>query len=654
MTDSRVSIGAASDVDVVHPPPLTPKREFPARPPKQAMTKWFSPTQLAGDAANIIVSYALRDRNDFRLLEANVTAETEFHDHSRPAKMHGSDETSEEDLWVDYVADVGDGWDSTYSIACLLTQDLVPGDVDGATTQKLRAQPARTNVPNDDSVLKRGRVLIMGGDEVYASATRRAYDRRLVVPYLEACGVDSRLRHLRARHEEEPEPTRTLYAIPGNHDWYDGLTSFTRLFCQKRTVADWKTAQSRSYVALRLPGKWWLFAVDIHLTADIDKPQLDYFKDIAARLEPGSQIILCVAEPEWLKGDPASRRVLGRAQTNPLAQQQESDPFQQNITFFEEEIREAARGSAGDISFRVRIAGDYHHYQRHTSTATVDRLSGVRKATPDDERCHNIVAGGGGAFLHPTHNAPKEIALGRELATVYSRAPSGKDLAFPTAAKSRALLLTRLWLGLAFPLWNFSSLLVFIPLAAIALGATLAGPSPTIGAAIGLLLSLCALAPPKGFSGLVLGTVHFGLQCGALSLAWLLLRAFSPASDSTQDSLRTAVAFWPSAVIGGALMATAFGLFLAIANSLWCVHDNEAFAAFRYEGFKNFLRLHVRPDGSLTIYAIGLRTCPTDWAPNHDLNAPRWKPRSGDLAPEVIDKIEIRAPITPARQPRGS
>ena len=49
----------------------------------------------------------------------------------------------------------------------------------------------------------------------------------------------------------------SLYAVPGNHDWYDGLTAFLRLFARQRdaTIGGWRTRQSRSYFAVRLPGR---------------------------------------------------------------------------------------------------------------------------------------------------------------------------------------------------------------------------------------------------------------------------------------------------------------------------------------------------------------------------------------------------------------
>ena len=126
----------------------------------------------------------------------------------------------------DYVADLGDGWDSTYAVASLLASPSLTLSLrDGSTG------PVKT---------ERGRLLVMGGDEVYPTASREGYQERTVGPY--ECAL---------RETDPPHPN--LFAIPGNHDWYDGLVSFSRLFCQERWFGGWKTRQRRTYFAIQLP-----------------------------------------------------------------------------------------------------------------------------------------------------------------------------------------------------------------------------------------------------------------------------------------------------------------------------------------------------------------------------------------------------------------
>ena len=97
-----------------------------------------------------------------------------------------------------------------------------------------------------------------------------------------------------------------MYAVPGNHDWYDGLTGFLRLFTQHRWVGGWTTRQSRSYFAVELPHNWWLWGVDIQLDMYVDEPQLEFFGDVAAEASPGDKLILATPVPTWteLERDP--------------------------------------------------------------------------------------------------------------------------------------------------------------------------------------------------------------------------------------------------------------------------------------------------------------------------------------------------------------
>ncbi|MET8368990.1 metallophosphoesterase, partial [Micromonospora profundi] len=71
-------------------------------------------------------------------------------------------------LWLDYVADLGDGFNATYSVAYLL------------------AQPELTV---DGHRLPRAQTLVMGGDQVYPSAAYAEYENRCKGPYQAALPV---------------------------------------------------------------------------------------------------------------------------------------------------------------------------------------------------------------------------------------------------------------------------------------------------------------------------------------------------------------------------------------------------------------------------------------------------------------------------------
>ena len=86
------------------------------------------------------------------------------------------------EFWLDYVADVGDGWNSTYAVAsAIAAQSMLD--------------------------TRAGQVLVMGGDEVYPYPSRNAYARRTETPYREAFAPRTRpARHL--RHSRQPRLVR--------------------------------------------------------------------------------------------------------------------------------------------------------------------------------------------------------------------------------------------------------------------------------------------------------------------------------------------------------------------------------------------------------------------------------------------------------------
>ena len=179
-----------------------------------------------------------------------------------PHKCVACDETGA--FWIDYIADVGDGFEATYTMAYLLAQDSL--DIRGAGN------------------LRHGEVLIMGGDQCYPQATREEYKERLLQPFNWAYSV--------------PRPDRKLFAIPGNHDWYDGLNAFDGLFCSSRdklsnargnVIGGWQCQQHRSYWALRLPYNWWIWGADIQFSKYLDTSQVNYFVRVAEQMGPQGQ-----------------------------------------------------------------------------------------------------------------------------------------------------------------------------------------------------------------------------------------------------------------------------------------------------------------------------------------------------------------------------
>jgi phosphatidylserine/phosphatidylglycerophosphate/cardiolipin synthase-like enzyme len=254
------------------------------------MVDWFDPRLLAKIGVRDAISGTIGQYADQRLMqaasdqvasEAELAARYDYSDptHNDPDRRLAVD--SDGAIWVDYVADLGDGFEATYAIAHLLTQDsLVVRGADGKAASD--ALPA-------------GQILLMGGDQCYPQGTQAEYQKRLVDPYNWAFRTDN--------------PKRKLFAIPGNHDWYDGLSAFSSLFTSARDrisggigrqIGGWRCYQHRSYFAIKLPHDWWIWGPDIQLEGNLDDPQRDYFDIISDYTKPGDKIVICLAEPSWV------------------------------------------------------------------------------------------------------------------------------------------------------------------------------------------------------------------------------------------------------------------------------------------------------------------------------------------------------------------
>lgn len=146
------------------------------------------------------------------------------------------------EVWIDYVADLGDSWDATYATALLVAQ-------------------RRLAVRGHTGTLPQSNILVFGGDLVYPTPGRERYRDRLRSAFAAAMP--------RGRTELKP----CVLAIPGNHDWYDGLTNFVREFCQGGRLGGWTLVQSRSYFAAKVSPGWWIWGIDIALDTRIDAPQ---------------------------------------------------------------------------------------------------------------------------------------------------------------------------------------------------------------------------------------------------------------------------------------------------------------------------------------------------------------------------------------------
>jgi hypothetical protein len=567
---------------------------------RMPMVSWFDPGQLLRTGLSTLLSTVIGRRSDARITMALADAERRAYDCSHePVTGDASREdlgpVPREELWIDYVCDTGDGWNPTYAIAYAVAQPtLEVAGVAGSSAVRTR----------------RADVLVLGGDQVYPSPTRDEYETRLVAPYEQAYGA-----------ERTGAPPR-VYAIPGNHDWYDGLSSFTRLFCTDvggRWVGGWRTEQTRSYFALRLPGGWWLVGVDSQLQADLDPPQIEYFRAIAEReMRPGDRVILCMSEPTWVYAH-KYRQYGGTLD--------ETD-----LLYLRDEIF-APRG----VEVRVFLAGDLHHYRRHEEVRT-DGVAPIQK----------ITAGGGGAFLHPTHD--EDVARIVEAPTGHGPAREyALRAAYPSTRESRRLTWGNLFFAAKNPSFGIVTALLY-SVTAWMFGAAVSyreayDPRDALAATGEAFLNVPALA-------LWLAAVA-ALFMFAIDTRSKLYRIVGGLSHAAAHAVALFFLGWGTALLagrlvpeppllnfltGGALIFTGgwllgsmiTGLYLLVSLNVFGRHSQEAFSSLRIEDYKHFLRIRVRKDGSVTIFPIRVERVPRKWRERAD----------GDTSPSSVQPTQ--------------
>jgi len=629
------------------------------------MVNWLSPLQLAKSGLKVVMAGVFGQYLDHREVQAAIDNRP---DDRRPCD---GDYSAASELWIDHVADVGDGFDSTYAVAWLLSRPSL--EVDGAR-------------------LPRGQVLLLGGDQVYPTASRSAYQERFQNPY--------RL----ASPDRGSGPGADLYAVPGNHDWYDGLTNFLRLFCQRRRIGDWQTRQTRSYYWLKLPGHWHLWGVDVQLESYIDYPQLRYFEQAAREIRRAAdedgvtpRVILCTPEPTWVYS--------GNSGVEPRSEVKQRDELRidrdsyASLSYFEGRVIRA-----NHLRLALVIAGDLHHYARYEQVG-VDPASdtqappplesqesavGVPRADegPDLPR-QRVTCGGGGAYFYPTHHLPAQIELNEKNEARVDRLRTyERRKVYPSAECSRALG-NGIW-SLPFRNWDFAlmlgaihALLAWI-LQSASLGASvLEGAGIMPSAAGSMFMALSTLGPADGWRtlavfervasaspaavGLALALVGglwgfrgesktrrwseraWGIGHGlahlvlALVLIWAVAwgnatwigdaKGLAP-GWSPRDASYLPVFALEVVVLGGFLGGLLFAAYLWLSARFTDQHHNEVYSAQGIADHKCFLRLRIRPEG-VTVHAIGVPAVPTTWT-----GEKRDTPPGGNISTELIERFE--------------
>lgn len=558
-------------------------------PTRLPMVSWYDPAVLFRSGLRASLAKVFGRHSDRRLIEALGGQPQSAFDYSKEDSG---------DFWFDYVADLGDGWNSTYAVAYWLSQpELALRAADGASVST-----------------RAGRVLLFGGDEVYPYPSRQAYEQGTEKPYATAL----------ASRTKRPD----VFAVPGNHDWYDSLVAFSRTFCRpERGFAACRTQQTRSYFALRLPHHWWVLGVDLQLDDDLDEPQVQYFQRVAEALEEDARIVLCMPEPNWIY----ERSI-----------QKDPSPDTAATRFLEQNILKRR--------ISVFIAGDLHCYRRHETP------DGVQK----------IVWGGGGAFLRPTHVRHRARLIdGSEPRTAY-----------PSPATSRRIA----WRNLLFPFLNLRFL--WVPAALYTLSAWFAAANiseaaaATAGGALRAAIAEAVRDPVDGLwvlffigafvaftdthvkwyrvvGGILHASAHLLL---AFLIGWAALRLTTlwiglPFGALRHLLLAGAVTF----VVSGFGGAWLIGLYLLISLQIFGRHDQHAFSSLRVQDYKGWLRLRIDATGVLTIYPIGIDRVPRRWKDARNSSGALVEPDDPSATPpHLIERIVVSGKPATSSDTRAS
>lgn len=526
---------------------------------RPGMVDWYSPTQLAKTGIQTLVSNVLGASIDTRRLQAGIGNDDDCI----------IDYSGQKELCFDYMADTGDGWDSTYTLAYLLMRPEI--EVSGQR-------------------LKRADVLIMGGDEVYPVASPELYTQRLINPFAEAA------KDLRKEASISSLRNTDIFLIPGNHDWYDSLSSFSKKFfaykhndgsIQERTpFRQFKNRQMRSYFVLKLPSDWELWGLDIQLGKDIDNQQFTFFDDHSQNITANTRIIICIAEPECVDGVKKSG----------------------NLAFTLDRITGLVRHKGAKVV--LQLAGDVHNYQHYE----------IPKKTKQSQNYvrHHIVSGGGGAFLHPTHSfhSGDEKNPKTDPVHVYPEPQKSQELTngllwFALKHKGMSAFIGGLYMAFFWQTGlqsesNSNNLLQNIMLF----------PVQHLGPFILMLIVIAGSMAFAGFGSaktMVWGGIHGLAHIVMAVICWSIGSSISEVIVGIDSVvlgvyLSRIITF----LIGGLLGGTLFGIYLWISLNLLRLHHNEAFSALCCPDYKNFLRCNFTAEGALEISVIGIEKSASD------------------------------------------
>ncbi|GHJ36968.1 metallophosphoesterase [Streptomyces sp. TS71-3] len=239
-------------------------------------------------------------------------------------------------------------------------------------------------------------------------------------------------------YRDYPAP---VYAIPGNHDWYEGLGGFMRVFCgdapplapepaprplgrawwrrllwhrprpaDERRLAEARELRSQPAQQAVQPGPYWavdagplrIVGIDTGLLGTVDAEQGAWLREVSQGPRPK---ILITGSPLYVNGERHPCAIEGGGTVDDIVR----DPAHHYV---------------------AAVGGDIHNYQRYPVDV-------------DGRTIQYVVSGGGGAFMHATHTIPA-VSVGNVTERDFRCYPlRGDSLALYSVLYGRRLRLRR-------------------------------------------------------------------------------------------------------------------------------------------------------------------------------------------------------------------
>lgn len=243
-----------------------------------AMVPWFH-VMLIKSAFDLLVSLHIflgrfdarkmqvALRKTFNAKDGDTLGVFDFTQKSHMEQRSPDSDPLDTGFWFDFMSDCGDGFNSSYQVARCLAQPYLTVNTHSTGSKR---RTTRT--------LPRGKVLVLGGDLAYPDPTPETYEERFFRTFEDAMPPPKEYRkeHISIHKpalpvkswaippsiEEEKKcsdsvdvdaneklssyPGPVAFAIPGNHDWFDGLATYTRYILSRDWLGGWIMPQEVS------------------------------------------------------------------------------------------------------------------------------------------------------------------------------------------------------------------------------------------------------------------------------------------------------------------------------------------------------------------------------------------------------------------------